>query len=734
MLARACALTLLLACIPVASPAVVVNGDFEGGWYDAVFPSNGCVGNGWVYYLGEQPPDCGAGKAGDVFFRRRPEGSCVPDPQRNDYQRIFVDQWQTGRSQGGIYQVIPVTPGKEYLLEFHLKFYTQSLLDNLSARYGIDLTGGTDYRAGTVQWDPGGGVPPVNTWSNYQVRFTATGSSVTVFFHILLPCLGSGYLDVDEVRLIEDPLPPIRIIEGPKAVRQSDTSYVIRWRTDVPAASRVEYSKDAPSGDDGPVYNLIAQKAALTTEHEVVLSGLSVATTYHFRVLNSAPGRQAVTSLDRELIVPTPPLQTLQNPSFEDRDQFNRPTLFPWQKWDEPPLYPLNGLVGPYPATGGWAFSGELANFKATDGSYFFGFESVYIRKGGGIYQRVRTSPGEAYKVSFDFATCNFDPHDSTPPLGRARYEHTQAWVGLDPTGNTDPFADTVRWKQVWTQGYSIYPTRIVPQSATSETDATVAEGDSMTVFVRFLNMWPWRNSVGMVDNLRWIGPPAVPPDVTSVGRLKQMPQFSFAELTQSAVVTLVPWDAPGVFYIQDPDGTAGIRVEANDSSGLSAGPAVARPCGSPPCGWSASAGTLVRVKGTLTTTAAGEPVLRNAVFTTHGAGQTVIRHLGLRHIGGTHYQGAPSVRLSTSGLLVQVTGRVTAVDYMEGFFLLDDGSEIPAPDHGGPNGVRVRTTFLPAQGQFVTLVGVVSTEDAGGVAIPVIRTRDDLSELAVIE
>uniref|UniRef100_A0A831UBJ9 Fibronectin type-III domain-containing protein n=1 Tax=Geobacter metallireducens TaxID=28232 RepID=A0A831UBJ9_GEOME len=79
-----------------------------------------------------------------------------------------------------------------------------------------------------------------------------------------------------------DTLPPV-VIEGPLVVNVTHQSAVIRWETDEPADSVIEYGTTADFGER-------ASRAALVTSHNLPIVGLAEGTTYHFRVLSRDAG------------------------------------------------------------------------------------------------------------------------------------------------------------------------------------------------------------------------------------------------------------------------------------------------------------------------------------------------------------------------------------------------------------------------------------------------------------
>lgn len=79
-------------------------------------------------------------------------------------------------------------------------------------------------------------------------------------------------------------------------------------------------------------------------------------------------------------------------------------------------------------------------------------------------------------------------------------------WVGIDPTGGTDPFSDDV----VWGNGAHIYN-----QHAQVPAAEAVAEGDVVTVFLRAKTLWPFKHNDAYWDDVALLALDATPPQVT---------------------------------------------------------------------------------------------------------------------------------------------------------------------------------------------------------------------------
>lgn len=76
--------------------------------------------------------------------------------------------------------------------------------------------------------------------------------------------------------------PSVTVVRGPYLQSGTPTTVVVKWRTDIATQSVVNYGK---------ISNSLSEKAsntALTTEHEVTLSGLSPNTKYYFNIGNKS--------------------------------------------------------------------------------------------------------------------------------------------------------------------------------------------------------------------------------------------------------------------------------------------------------------------------------------------------------------------------------------------------------------------------------------------------------------
>lgn len=140
----------------------------------------------------------------------------------------------------------------------------------------------------------------------------------------------------------------------------------------------------------------------------------------------------------------------------------------------------------------------------------------------GGLLQQVEVEPGTRLRLSawaHAWSNSHLGPHVDDPRWSEGEgvgYEHFFAvegaeglddearnftfWLGIDPRGGTDPYAETV----VWGQGAHIYNAyRPVPPVE------AVAQAERVTVFLRSRTLWPFKHNDAYWDDvhLRVVGP-----------------------------------------------------------------------------------------------------------------------------------------------------------------------------------------------------------------------------------
>lgn len=716
---------LMLPLAPTGAQNLIVNGDFAAPSNPANAGNGGCVGQSWTAWT---LPATGSAVSFWYF-------GCPFDAH---IQRLILGVVSGSASQydGGIVQAVTTVPGTAYDLEMDLQLASneggiEAPIPKPNAflirgYFGYDLTGQTsDPAASTIVWSDHEKVWNSNTWAHYHARFQATGAAVSIWFKAHR-YKSWGYLDIDNVvlkpagatALINNYDPPQPSLGNPGledsniALGPDATTATITWRTDVPSSGKIDYGSGEPTmpggGDTGIVYEMSQEEAGPpVTEHTVTLTGLTANSAYHFRLVNSASG--ALTAYSRDYTLSTAPTET----------GIPNPTLTPWVPF---------GWVDHSGSNGGTGIFGPGASYgvSANEGKYFFGAFASYEAKSGGIYQKIKASPGASYSFTSDFFTYVAPNTHPTDDL---------VFIGIDPTGGTDYNAPTVVWNgdgrgprcfdpQALDCGVGAYNDPVVPvwnrsselgNGNRTEVQA-VAQANTITVFVYFWQKWGLLFNMTGADRLQLLR--TDPANVDSVGAARQEADSTVVSITSPQVVTLVPVSDTGFIYAQDPDGSAGIRVET---------------AGTLP----ALGDSITIAGGLLATNANGERVLQNATITVTGGSETTpLRLVVNKSVGGKGYVdagGLPAIAgLTNQGLLVKLFGKVTKVDYANDYFLIDDGSDVDAQDTA--RGVKViRTGLLPLEGQYVSVIGVVSAEKINGKLVRVLRGREDFNELQIL-
>ncbi len=193
-------------------------------------------------------------------------------------------------------------------------------------------------------------------------------------------------------------------------------------------------------------------------------------------------------------------------------------------------------------------------------------------------------------------------------------------------------------------------------------------------------------------------------PGAATLKDAKLSPDGAPADIT-GAIVTRT---GAGIFYAEAPDRSIGIRVSY--------------------AGTAPAEGDQVSISGFLSTTSEGERVIQASQVVTTGAALIKSLHVQTDSLGGQSWsynssngsgqQGVTGATgLNNIGLLMTVTGRVTAVPDASAFYL-DDGCSLN--DGSGFSGVRVSLEGAgitpPALGSDVTVTGISSCYLTEGV------------------
>lgn len=459
------------------------------------------------------------------------------------------------------------------------------------------------------------------------------------------------------------------------AERGSDR-VTLRWTTDVPSDSTVEYSAwTCP-------YTNTYYDSTLVTTHTALITGLQPNTMYHFRVRSAASGRRPGVTRDFVVCTTEDTANLLANPGFES-----------------------GSGSSPRPITG-WTTTG--LDLRASDGTWFGEvppYSGSWLCEGATngtspdayLYQTVPATPGADYSFTaaigswmMENGTWKYDVWDKTDRLDYLR-------IGIDPYGNNSPGATSIIWSP---QFYSHLRYSTVGIRAT-------AQAANVTVLISLRGVGGYGDywHIYGVDDCRLSEVTTFTP--FSLHDLKaNQPDGVFAQVSD-LIVTATSAEA-GAYYAETADRTQGIRIEPTNS---------------------AAVGQKVTVKGKLATDPiTHERSLKYATFVS-AVGDTEPEPLLMEcnTLGGGALGVIPAVPGSNGphnvGLAVRVAGKVTVKDTVASrYVFLNDGS-VPG------FGVKVDTSHIgpalvPNVGDQVGISGICSVYMAGTVKPLVIVRR----------
>jgi hypothetical protein len=376
---------------------------------------------------------------------------------------------------------------------------------------------------------------------------------------------GSPHPDIDIWSTMAGAYPPDLEISEVSAEVAGGGTVIVRWKTKIPSTSQVEYGTTPDLG------SLSALNTDLVREHEVMLEGLELNRTYHYRVRSTWKGAAVEVSplymFNTGGIpdTPTPRATTTPTATFE-------PTPTP-QAGDELLVnrsFEIDGVSFRNPPSGWEVFSfseepdGTLkhgdqgVSFAPPHGTFAAGKITNWGLPDHGFYQQFPTTPGAGYECTVWVRTLLTS--GGTP--GQAR-------LGVDPSGGTDPSAPTVQWT-AWTSGSLSWV-----QTGFSGASAVLATGSSATLFLHLKQeaMAPWNAVLFDFASVRQViqGPPTATATPTPT-----------RTATPTATGTMTP--TPSVDYDQDgildiheggrypADGETNRYLADSDGDGLSDG------------------------------------------------------------------------------------------------------------------------------------------------------------------
>lgn len=298
--------------------------------------------------------------------------------------------------------------------------------------------------------------------TGHAVTLTGLDPSTVYFFRVgSTDAAGNGPVVSNSQRFNTTPDPDVTapvITSQPVVVDATGTSAAIRWQTDEPANSQVQYGTDGPGEDSWGAYPFLANSTAMVTAHDVSLSGLVPDTTYYLRagstdVANNGPTVSTEISFTTLAAADTQPPTFTSPPAVTART--NTSATIEWQT-DEP----ANSLVQYDRQSRDWdaySHSQSDAQLKTVHSIQLTGLDSgaVYYARIGGV-DAAGNGPAVSHEISFSTQTAadTADPVITAPPTVTSITESraTITWE-TDEMSNSQVRFDTTA--QPW-DGYSL--------------------------------------------------------------------------------------------------------------------------------------------------------------------------------------------------------------------------------------------------------------------------------------
>jgi hypothetical protein len=182
------------ATVPLSEPQRGGEWDFEAGFIP------------WPNPFGEPCPGSGLANGWGAFTTEDQYGSsCMNETTWKDnvYTGISAQEitFAYVGNQAGIFKSAPTIPGHRYTVEAYMR--KESSPAPVEVSLGIDLTGGTDWQAPTVQWSAWD-EDFDNQWSRAEETVTAAGESITIFIKGFHPYPEpGGALRIDSISVVD---------------------------------------------------------------------------------------------------------------------------------------------------------------------------------------------------------------------------------------------------------------------------------------------------------------------------------------------------------------------------------------------------------------------------------------------------------------------------------------------------------------------------------------------------
>ncbi len=212
--------------VVLAAASPLVNGDFESS------TPGSALGTGWIAFSSP-------GYAPTFAVVSPPE----PVHGGSYAQRVTSPQPSIPDRFSGVYQVVATTPGAQYTVRAwsRTRFTGGNAWDHI-ARLGIDLSGGNDFQAGSVQWFEFDSAK--DAWHPLEEVVTASGASMTIYLESWRKWASGG----DSLTWFDD------VQAGPTGLppdNHAPTAVAAATPTSGPAPLTVAFSGAGSSDPDG---------------------------------------------------------------------------------------------------------------------------------------------------------------------------------------------------------------------------------------------------------------------------------------------------------------------------------------------------------------------------------------------------------------------------------------------------------------------------------------------------
>jgi len=293
------------------------------------------------------------------------------------------------------YRVISTAPGYETVRSGDFSFTTRPRVKLKTPPVVSDITA----TSATITWSTEGfataaveygldtsyGQKVTSDKVGTQHSITITGLRPGTTYHFRVISTAPGLEDlVTEDQTFQTIVPPIVITKGPSVTDILPDAATVVWETDVESGSLVEYGL-------GPGYGQTASAEGAVKQHVVKLVNLQPGTTYHYRVISSAPGYQTASTGDLTFTTASPFVRITDGPRAVNITPFTAEV-----RWTTDAESDSKVEYGPTTDYGGTTIDPKLVKEHV--------IKLISLKPGTEYHFRVTSSaPGRAPAVSDDF-------------------------------------------------------------------------------------------------------------------------------------------------------------------------------------------------------------------------------------------------------------------------------------------------------------------------------------------